>query len=73
MWAVTSAVRDAAGGADASRLAPEEAARAVALLRQAVAGGYKDAARLKKDRDLDALRGRDDFRLLLAELEAKKP
>jgi eukaryotic-like serine/threonine-protein kinase len=47
------------------------AARAVAVLREAVAKGYKDVAHLKKDTDLDPLRGRDDFKKLLAELEAK--
>jgi serine/threonine-protein kinase len=44
--------------------------RALAALRQAVARGYKDADHLKKDKDLDPLRGRDDFQKLLAELEA---
>jgi tetratricopeptide (TPR) repeat protein/tRNA A-37 threonylcarbamoyl transferase component Bud32 len=44
--------------------------QAVEALRQAVARGYKDAAHLKKDRDLDPLRGRDDFKRLLAEVEA---
>jgi tetratricopeptide (TPR) repeat protein len=43
--------------------------RAVQALRQALAKGYKDAANMKKDTDLDPLRGRDDFRKLLAELE----
>jgi hypothetical protein len=48
------------------------AARAVALLAQAHARGYfKEAARvekLKKDADLDPLRGRPDFQKLLTEL-----
>jgi tetratricopeptide (TPR) repeat protein len=43
--------------------------RAVQALRQALAKGYQDAAQLKKDKDLDPLRGRNDFRKLLAELE----
>ena len=47
------------------------AARAVALLKQAVAKGYKDAAQLKKDAALDALRDRADFKALMKELEAK--
>jgi hypothetical protein len=47
--------------------------RALAALRQAVAKGYKDAASLKKDPALDPLRQRDDFRQLLAELEAAQP
>jgi serine/threonine-protein kinase len=46
------------------------AARAVELLRQAVAKGFKDAAQVKQDNDLDALRQRDDFNKLLADLEA---
>jgi hypothetical protein len=52
-------------------LAKEYADRAVAALRQAVADGYRDAAQLRKDPDLDPLRGRDDFRKLLAELEKR--
>jgi hypothetical protein len=43
------------------------AARAVALLRQAEDAGYKDAEALRKDPDLNALRGRDDFKKLLKE------
>jgi serine/threonine-protein kinase len=46
------------------------AARAVELLRKAVARGFKDAAQLKQDTDLDALRQRDDFKKLVADLEA---
>jgi hypothetical protein len=42
----------------------------VEALRQAVAKGYKDADHLKEDKDLDPLRGRDDFQKPLAEEEA---
>jgi tetratricopeptide (TPR) repeat protein len=49
------------------------ARRAVALLQQAVGKGWKDAAHMKKDDDLSALRRRDDFKKLLAELEKKSP
>ena len=42
------------------------------MLRDAVAKGYKDAAHMKKDKDLDALREREDFKRLVADLEAKK-
>jgi hypothetical protein len=42
---------------------------ALALLQQAVAKGYKNAAHMKQDKDLDALREREDFQKLLAELE----
>jgi eukaryotic-like serine/threonine-protein kinase len=48
------------------------AKRAVALLQQAVAKGFKDAEHLKKDDDLKALREREDFKKLLAEMEAAK-
>jgi serine/threonine-protein kinase len=43
--------------------------RAMEALRQALAKGYQDAAHMQKDTDLDPLRGRDDFRKLLAELD----
>jgi hypothetical protein len=42
--------------------------RAVIL---AVKAGYTDDAHLKKDADLDPLRGRDDFRKRLQELGKK--
>jgi serine/threonine protein kinase/Tfp pilus assembly protein PilF len=51
-------------------LAQSYADQALEALRQAVAKGYKDAALMKKDTDLDPLRGRDDFQKLLAEVEA---
>jgi hypothetical protein len=44
--------------------------KAMAALRQAIRNGYKDAAHMKKDTDLDPLRGREDFKKLVAELEA---
>jgi hypothetical protein len=44
----------------------------MAWLRKAVAAGFTDAEHIKQDRDLDALRGREDFQQLLAELEAGK-
>jgi eukaryotic-like serine/threonine-protein kinase len=54
-----------------AQLAQSYAERALALLRQAVAQGYRDAARLKKDPALEPLRTREEFRMLLAELEGK--
>lgn len=53
-------------------LARSYADRAMAMLKDAVAKGWKDADLMKKDTDLDALRQRDDFKKLLAELEARK-
>jgi tetratricopeptide (TPR) repeat protein len=51
----------------------EYSARAMELLHKAVHAGFKDAAHIKQDSDLDALRDRDDFKKLLAGLEAKAP
>ncbi len=43
--------------------------RAMELLQKAVKAGWKNAAHMRKDTDLDAIRNRDDFNKLLAELE----
>ena len=59
--------------ADKAEVKERYAARAVALLKQAIEKGYKDVAHLKKDTDLDALRDREHFKALLKELEAMKP
>jgi tetratricopeptide (TPR) repeat protein len=72
MRAVTAAVipRDPkTPDADASRLAKEEADRAISWLQQAVAAGFKDAALLAKDPDLNTLRDRDGFKKLLSEMK----
>jgi hypothetical protein len=50
--------------------ADAEAEQAMAWLKKAVVAGYKDAAHMEKDEDLDALRDREDFKKLLAELAA---
>ncbi|HEV2949358.1 MAG TPA: tetratricopeptide repeat protein, partial [Gemmataceae bacterium] len=47
------------------------AKEAITLLRQAVSMGYKEAAHMKQDKDLAALRNRQDFQMLVAELEAR--
>ena len=56
-------------------LAERHAARAVNMLVKLIAAGhFDDLAKidhLKKDPDLDSLRGRADFQKLLQELEAK--
>jgi eukaryotic-like serine/threonine-protein kinase len=39
--------------------------RAMDTLRRAVAAGYRDLANMRKDADLDALRSRADFQLLM--------
>jgi tetratricopeptide (TPR) repeat protein len=48
----------------------KEADLAMDWLKKAVAAGFKDVKQLKTDTDLDALRQRDDFKKLVAELEA---
>ena len=44
---------------------------AMNMLRDAVLKGFKNAAHLKKDTDLASLRDREDFKKLVAELEAR--
>src|SRR5262249_8249753 len=51
--------------------AEAEADRAMALLTKAVAAGNVSAAGIKEDDDFNALHGRDDFKKLVADLEAK--
>lgn len=70
MRTVTANVGAPSSGTDTARLAKEEADRAKALLKQAVAAGYQDVAHLKKDKDLDELRERVNFKTLVAKLEA---
>jgi hypothetical protein len=47
------------------------AEEAMSLLKQAVAKGYKNAAHMKQDKDLDALRQRADFKKLVSDLEKR--
>ena len=67
--AVTAGVQAKTPGADAARLAKDDADRAMQWLHKAVQAGYKDAAHMKKDTDLDPLRDREDFKKLMAALE----
>jgi hypothetical protein len=70
MRAVTAAVFRAADTSPAGgEQANVEADRAMVWLKEAVAAGYKDAAHMKQDKDLDALRGRADFTKLVTTLE----
>ena len=45
--------------------------QAMAMLRDAVAKGYKDADHMQTDKDLDPLRAREDFKTMVAELAGK--
>src|SRR5262249_58692819 len=74
MRAVTAAVLVAADKSPAGgKQADAEADRAMAWLNQAVAAGYKNAAHLAEDKDLDALRNRADFADLVALLQDRPP
>jgi non-specific serine/threonine protein kinase/serine/threonine-protein kinase len=74
MRAVTAAVFQRADNSPAGfRQANLEAERAMDWLKQAVASGYKDAAHMKQDKDLDALRDRPDFVKLMAVLQTPPP
>jgi non-specific serine/threonine protein kinase/serine/threonine-protein kinase len=73
MRAVTAAVfRAAEKSCVDSKQADVEADRALAWLERAVAAGYKDAAHIKQDKDLDALRDRPDFTKLVTILEGSR-
>jgi serine/threonine protein kinase len=65
-----SVLRAADKSPSANRPADDEADRAMALLKQAVTAGFKNVAHMREDKDLDPLRGRDDFKKLMSELEA---
>ena len=71
--ALTAALEAKSSDQTISRLAKEDADLAISWLNKAVAAGWKDAAHVKSDPDLDCLRGREDFIKLLADLEAKSP
>ena len=47
---------------------PVEFGRAMEMLRRAVAAGYWDVAWMRRDPDLDPLRSRADFQVLLLDL-----
>jgi hypothetical protein len=44
----------------------------LAALREALASGYKDRRQLRENPDLDALRGRPEFKALITDLTARK-
>jgi serine/threonine protein kinase/tetratricopeptide (TPR) repeat protein len=70
--AVTAAVlREADKSPANAQQADAEADRAMAWLAQSVNAGFKNAAHMKQDKDLDALRDRPDFVNLVAALPAR--
>jgi hypothetical protein len=71
--AITAAVAGQAPDTGAARLATDDADRAMAWLRKAIAAGYRDIPHLLKDSDLAALRGRSDYADLLWDLAEAPP
>ncbi|HEY7088121.1 MAG TPA: tetratricopeptide repeat protein, partial [Tepidisphaeraceae bacterium] len=57
---------------EAAIKARDEDDQAMAWLHKAVAAGYTDVDTLNKSKDLDTLREREDFKKLLADVEAKR-
>src|SRR5262249_24107109 len=70
---IAAALRAADKSPAGAKQAEAEADRAVAWLERAVAAGFRGAANVAEDHDLDALRHRADFQELLARLRAAKP
>ena len=69
---ISSVEKDAERGpAERSKQVRAYVDRALELLRQAVAKGFRNAAHMKQDKDLDRLRSHPEFQKLLTELEAK--
>jgi tetratricopeptide (TPR) repeat protein len=65
----------AAGSVEGSGMKADEvratADKAMATLNRAVSAGYRDAANMRTDADVEAIRKRPDFQKLLKELEKK--
>ncbi|MEO2090822.1 MAG: hypothetical protein ABGY75_15170, partial [Gemmataceae bacterium] len=71
-WYDFACVYAVASGQIAGKRA-EYADAAMEMLSTAVTAGDKNAAHMKRDKDLDPLRDRNDFRKLFADLEQKYP
>jgi serine/threonine protein kinase len=72
LWSMTSAVQSKATTPDAARMSNEDADRAMVWLKKAITAGYKDRETLEKSADFEAIRRREDFKLLIAELVVPK-
>jgi hypothetical protein len=68
---LAAAIRASDGTTDRTKRADAEAARAMTLLTKAVSAGYTIVGHIKRDPDLKDLHSRDDFKKLVADLEAK--
>jgi hypothetical protein len=65
-------MRGGAPSAESTQQANQEADRAMSWLKKAIAAGFKDAANMSHDPDLDALRDRGDFKKLLSDLKGAR-
>jgi tetratricopeptide (TPR) repeat protein len=63
------ALRSAARSPEGAEKARAQADRAMAWLERAVAAGFRDVARIAIEHDFEALRDREDFKRLLAEMK----
>jgi tetratricopeptide (TPR) repeat protein len=68
---LAAAVRGGAPSAESTKQADQEADRAMSWLKKSIAAGFKDAANMSNDHDLDALRDRADFKRLLSDLQGR--
>jgi tetratricopeptide (TPR) repeat protein len=66
--ALASTVADPAEGSAATQRQRRDSDQAVATIRRAIARGYAHSDYLKTDPDLDSLRSRPDFQLLMMDL-----
>ena len=71
--AVAATVQAKTSGVAATRLATEDADRAMVWLNRAVAAGNRHREHMEKDTDLDFLRNRADFQKLVASLPYLAP
>jgi len=65
-----AAIRASDKSPQGAKQADAEADRAMAWLKRAVAAGFNSASHMAADHDLDDLRGREDFKALVAGLKA---
>ena len=70
-WYACACIYALASGKTADKKG-EYADQAMRMLRTAVQAGYKDAAHMAGDKDLDVLRERDDFKKLMQSLAKPK-
>ncbi len=61
-------IAGAAGSGLPASEGPAELDRAMALLRRAAENGYGNVSEMRRDPDLDPLRGRPDFQAMMADL-----